>query len=98
MNSVYNKYSKYVTNNKKQIQLSKTCTCIECAKTFPSTAVKTFVYANSTGICPLCESDLLIPDFFVISDKLNFIKKIHDYIIDNSDFSDNEHKQKKKKT
>lgn len=80
MNDIYDEYSNFVTNNKKYIKLSKTCTCVKCKKTFLSEQVISYVYSNSTGTCPYCTSDLIIPDCFRI--KNNKIEKWNKYVKD----------------
>lgn len=98
---IYEEYSKYVTNNKKQIEMSKQCTCIQCKETFFSEAVILFIYSNSTGVCPFCESDLLIPDCFDIQNKKISIEKWNKYIIGTSEEqieNTSEHINKKRKT
>ena len=82
MSDIYNEYSNFVTNNKKQIKLSKTCTCVKCKKTFLSEQVIMYIYSNSTGTCPYCTSDLIIPDCFEIKDKNDKINKWNKYVED----------------
>jgi hypothetical protein len=105
MTSVYHEYSNFVTNNKKQIELSKSCVCLQCKETFLSTQIILYIYSNSTGICPYCQSDLIVPDYFEIDDKQNKINKWHKCIVDDSvniseniEFYNDNHINKKRKT
>lgn len=79
-NKIYEEYANYVTNNKKYIEMSTTCTCVQCKETFSSKSVALFIYSNTTGVCPFCESDLIIPDCFDISEKKTCIEKWNKYI------------------
>lgn len=100
-NKTYEEYAKYVTNNKRQIEMSKQCTCIQCKETFFSEAVILYIYANTTGVCPFCESDLVVPDYFDIHDKQICIEKWNKYITGtHEEQTENtiEHLNKKRKT
>jgi len=96
-NDIYYEYSNFVVNNKKKIMQSETCTCIECNKTYASESVVKFIYANTTGVCPYCESDLVVPSYFCAdSDKL---KKWNYFLNYNQTSSDNiTHINKKRRT
>lgn len=59
---IYHEYSNFVTNNKKYIQHSDFCICIQCKTKYKANLIDTFVYANTTAICKFCQSDLVIPN------------------------------------
>ena len=51
--------------NKKEILNSNKCGCFNCCNIFEAKKVKSFseeMDGNSTGICPTCGEDTLIPD------------------------------------
>lgn len=87
---IYSEYSNFVTNNKKEIQLSNTCTCIKCKKIFLANKITLYLYSNTTGVCPFCQSDLIIPDVFKIHDKHDKINKWHKYISNIREFEIND--------
>ena len=92
-NNIYEEYHNYMINNKKQIQKSETCTCIECNLTFLSIFVTKFVYSGSTGLCPYCESDLIIPSYFCVeNDKL---KKWNSFINKSENTCENKNKKRR---
>lgn len=95
-NKIYEEYAHYITNNKNQIKMSTSCTCIQCKETFFSESVILFIYSNTTGVCPFCESDLIIPDCFNIQDKKRSIEKWNKFITDTFDDSTESSNKKRK--
>lgn len=95
-NKIYEEYAHYVTNNKNQIKMSTSCTCIQCKETFFSESVILFIYSNTTGVCPFCESDLIVPDYFDIHIKKKSIEKWNKFTTESGEKS-TEHTNKKRK-
>jgi len=54
----------HTRNNIMNVKRSVNCTCLYCMKTFPAKEVVKYNY-NITAVCPYCDVDAILPDYFV---------------------------------
>lgn len=82
--NIYHEYANFVTNNKKYVQQSDLCVCIQCKTKYKANLISNFVYAYTTATCKFCQSDLIIPDI-LYKPTNEEVSKWHNYIneIDN---------------
>lgn len=53
---------RHASRHRSEIQVSTRCGCFFCFQTFPRTAIKAWVDADQTALCPACGIDAVIGD------------------------------------
>lgn len=78
----YAEAHKRSSQHRGEIEASTQCACFFCFKRFPPTAIKAWIDANQTALCPGCGVDAVLGSASFGTDALNrlddtFLRKMH---------------------
>ena len=74
----------FSSKNKKAIENSKKCGCFTCCNLIEARKVKEYTEeldANMTGICPMCNTDTLIPDSKAPNITVEILNRMYDEFV-----------------
>jgi hypothetical protein len=68
---------KHASKHRVEVEASGRCGCFFCFKTFPPSAIKSWVDANQTALCPSCGVDSVIGSGSMHRLDDAFLRKMH---------------------
>ncbi|MEJ7599770.1 MAG: hypothetical protein WKG01_17820 [Kofleriaceae bacterium] len=71
--------SVYATKHRPALEASEKCACYFCFRVFPPTAIKSWIDANQTALCPHCGIDAVIGDASPLRIDNTFLRQMHQH-------------------